>query len=107
MRKENEKNKKRSKFLIIFVTVLYLAVYWFSGHTISWKYNDRKILGHHIEEVRERYGEFDYECSYDYYYFLYEDSHGIMPSHQNMYYVMIINEDGIVEKITKHGPPGG
>lgn len=103
-----EKNKKRSKFLIIFVTLMYLAVYWFSGHTINWKYNDRKILGHHIEEVRERYGEFNStNGDTEYYYFLYKKNEGLLGSFWNyntdQYYIMKINEDGVVEKIDKGG----
>lgn len=90
--------KKSKKSLIISAFVIIVAVlYYLLSHSIYWKYNDWWILGKSMpfdisaaayEEIEERYGEFDLDCSeYDTVgYYLYTDEYG-----DKYYYLIELN----------------
>ncbi|MBQ2676730.1 MAG: hypothetical protein IJF54_04960 [Clostridia bacterium] len=113
--------KKRN--IIILISVLSALVLLISGimvykhfHSISYKYNDRFVLGNTIENIKDKYGEFDILLSYNgdnhdevhiAGYIIREQYKGLLHYNNDEYY-MIHFEDGIAVKVSMlDGNPGG
>jgi len=63
----NKKSKRKKKFLIVGITIaviiyiIYLLLLFFLWcHRNGTKYNDSWIMGKTVEQIEEKYGEFDY-----------------------------------------------
>lgn len=112
-------HSKHKKCIIIFVVIsivilISALVLFFASHSTYIKYNDWWIVGNSVENVRERYGEFDLgkynENGGTFGYFAYEDDgrHNLLdPSYLDMYYYIKYNSDGIVENVYMASQPGG
>lgn len=82
------------------------------SHPTHPRYNDWFVVGSHISEVKEVYGEFD---TGEYTpgqrgrvaYYLFEHQGGVMPCHLPHYYYIEYDRSGIVTKIYEGGPIGG
>ncbi len=74
------------------------------NHSITYQFDDSLIIGHHIDEIQERYGKFRHypDSVGDYGFYEINDRH-----HENDIYIMYYDEDGIVYKIEEHGMRGG
>jgi len=102
--------RNRKKVILASIICFALILGWFfSTHSTYYKYNDKWIIGLHIEEVEKRYGKFDDkdEGLRMVGYYIYTDDGLIMPSHLKMYYWMEYDEKGIVIKVAVEGPRGG
>ncbi len=54
-------NKKILLIVIILILLCAGLFYKFkSEHSVYWKYNDSKIIGHTYDEIIDAYGKFDY-----------------------------------------------
>lgn len=110
------KIKKKSKGVqtlmctLIFGCVAYLFL---ASHGTWIVYNDWWICGKHIEDIRSRYGEYDYEVHFfdgggRVGYYLYH-SNGLMldPNYLEHYYIMEYDEQGKVYSISLGAQQGG
>ena len=111
---KTRKEKIYKKIIIIMINVflmINLLIFDYS-HKTYFKYNDWVILGSQIDNVREKYGEFDrgnikYGESGKVAYYIYTDNSPIMPDHLPRYYFICYDKDGIVYEVYVSGPPGG
>ncbi len=87
---------KKIAVVVLFVIMIITSIY-FTTHPTHYKYCDLWILGKHIDEVQERYGEVDYWAGTRAGYQIYSD----------YYYHMILDEDGVVCDVYEWGAWGG
>lgn len=109
------KNKPKSKIIVslcINIAVIVGIDLFQASHSTYYAYNDRVILGQDINDIREKYGEFDEgtlkqgqqgEVSY----YIYTDNGPIMPDHLKHYYRLKYDENGIVYKVYESCQKGG
>ena len=80
-------------------------------HTTHYKYEDTWIIGRHITEVEERYGEFDigeYEAGKsDRVGYMVEDWFPVMRDPVPSYYYIEYNDEGVVTEVYIALHPGG
>ena len=102
--------KKTVKLFVILLIVI--AFIFVIQHSTYYKYNDWWIKGRNIEQVRERYGEFDFEEGGSVGYFLYHGAPFIwnvvgMGDSLDRYYYMEIDESGVVHNVYVSVQRGG
>lgn len=105
----NTKMKIKKKAICIVLSLLLLSscIVFFLSHKTYYKYNDWWIIGRSYDEVVKRYGEFDCEYGSEKGYYIKKDNSIIMPSHQDYYYWMIFDENGIITEVYIAAKPGG
>ncbi|BBF45095.1 hypothetical protein lbkm_3854 [Lachnospiraceae bacterium KM106-2] len=102
-----KKNQTKAIVLIVFVSILLFATIFYLSHRTYYAYNDWWIQGKSMEQVEARYGK-SKECSRNLRaYFLYRDNGAVMPSQQEIYYYMQLDENGKVIKVYKGIALGG
>jgi len=115
-RKKHEYLKKHiiiSAVIISIVTMLSMLItILIISHSTYYKYNDSWIIGRTPEEVKARYGEFNFKSSYLVGYYIYSGSDTLsnlfrLSDNLDRYYYMYINEDGIIYKVDVGIQPGG
>lgn len=113
-------NKKKLLIASITIVIFTAVALFFASHSSSIKYNDWWIVGNSIENVRDKYGEFDrgmygnYNRNGDFGddggtvgYYLYDDNSMVMPSHQPQYYWIEYDSNNIVQEVFVDTLPGG
>ena len=105
------RNRTFSKKIVIgfavSIILLALAVLFICSHRIHYQYNDWWILNHTIDEVENRYGNFDFEIGGISGYYLYTDNGPIMPDHLEHYYYMEYDAQGNIYRVYDAGTIGG
>lgn len=101
------RNKKKVICIVLFVLLLSSCVASFLSHSTYYKYNDWWIIGRSYDEIVKRYGEFDYDNGREKGYYIGKDDGPIMPSHQDIYYWVWFDENGIATKVCIANAPGG
>lgn len=112
-------SKKKHKPIKIISVLLSLDVILFAfllvfvlSHPTYYKYNDWEIMGSHISDVQNRYGNFDIGIVQTGHpgevgYYIYTDDGPIMPDHLPHYYFIHYDENGIVDSVKESIPEGG
>ncbi len=109
------KNKPKSKIIVslcINIAVISGINLFQASHSTYYAYNDRAILGQDINDIREKYGEFDEGTlkqgqQGEVGYYIYTDNGPIMPDHLKHYYRLKYDENGIVYKVYESCQKGG
>lgn len=99
--------KKTLVIIIAVIAVLSAVISYFCFHPTFYKYNDAWIIGRSIDEVEERYGEFDLDWDYRKGYYIYNDDRGFLPDGLDHYYYMEYDENGIVYEVYDSCQMGG
>ena len=112
-------SKKKHKPIKIISVLLSLDVILFAfllvfvlSHPTYYKYKDWEIMGSHISDVQNRYGNFDIGIVQTGHpgevgYYIYTDDGPIMPDHLPHYYYIHYDENGIVDSVKESIPEGG
>lgn len=98
---------KKKAICIVLALLLVSCVMFFLSHKTYYKYNDWWIIGRSYDEVVKRYGEFDCEYGLEKGYYIGKDNSIVMSSHQDYYYWMSFNENGIITEVYIAAKPGG
>lgn len=99
---KNKRYKKVKKILVIFACIIIIVIIlcmYSCSHACCWKYNDWWIVGRHVDEVEERYGEFYYVGGSSRAYYIGSDYRSILPRTNENLYWMEVNDEGIVTNV--------
>lgn len=103
--------KFKGKICVALLGIIFVGAiaYFCISHKTYHKYNDYKVIGHSLEEIKTKYGKFDEE--YPNFkrvgYYIYTENSGPMPSHAPMYYWIEYDENNIAVEVYVAGPVGG
>lgn len=108
--------KKRhvAVYIALAVDVLVIAgfIIFEMSHATYYKYNDWEIVNSDIQEIKEKYGEFDIfdandEGNGEAAYYVYTDNGFVMHNHIPYYYYMKFDENGKIYEVRVDTPRGG
>lgn len=93
-------------FIIGFGIALGMYKNFRKTHSTHYKYNDSWIIGKTLEEIQERYGEFDLKLDTKKAYYVGAEDYGIDPSYIDFYYYITFKDD-IATDVYVDAQPGG
>ncbi|MDL2317963.1 hypothetical protein LJC74_02550 [Eubacteriales bacterium OttesenSCG-928-A19] len=99
--------KRITVIMLIFIAMASLCLFY-ASHSTYIEYNDWWILGRSVNEVKERYGNFDLLWSSNgVAYFAHHGNKLFLSDHLDHYYFIEFGEDGIVHTVSLKTQPGG
>ncbi len=110
------RKKKSKKMYAISALTSFLVIVCFGifleSHQTTFKYNDWEMLNSNINDIQNKYGEFDIGeiqegKSGRVGYYIYTDDGPIMPDYLKHYYYIRYDENGIVYEVYDSCQPGG
>lgn len=105
--KNSHKNRTK-KFLILSISAIMLTavVLFISSHSTHIKYNDWWIVGNSIDNIKKRYGEFDFSNFRQGYrngascgYYVGNDRYALICDNAEYYYIMYYDSNGVVTDV--------
>lgn len=98
-----KKKRKMGIYQLISSILLGGMIYLFLISHSTWiEYNDWWVINNNLEEIKSRYGDFDYEIYGERWcvgYHVFYNNGPLMPDYSNYFYVMEADEAGIVYEV--------